>query len=73
MGAMPFGRFIGFSMIGTVSWITSFIGLGYFFGQIPTVKHNFTLVIFGIIGVSFAPIIYHAVKAKLAKNKQAAS
>ncbi len=73
MGAMPFGRFIGFSMIGSLCWIISFVGLGYFFGQIPTVKQNFTLVIFGIIGVSFAPIVYHAVKAKLAKNKQAVS
>ena len=73
MGAMPFGRFISFSMIGSLSWIISFVGLGYFFGQIPTVKQNFTLVIFGIIGVSFAPIVYHAVKAKLAKNKQAVS
>jgi membrane-associated protein len=73
MGAMPFGRFIGFSMIGTLCWIISFVGLGYFFGQIPTVKQNFTLVIFGIIGVSFAPIIYHAVKAKLARSKQTIS
>lgn len=73
MGAMPFARFISFSMIGSLSWIISFVGLGYFFGQIPTVKQNFTLVIFGIIGVSFAPIIYHTVKAKLAKNKQAVS
>lgn len=73
MGAMPFSRFITFSMIGSLSWIISFVGLGYFFGQLPVVKQNFTLVIFGIIGVSFAPIIYHAVKAKLAKNKQAIS
>ena len=42
MGAMPFGRFIGFSMIGSLCWIISFVGLGYFFGQIPTVKQNFT-------------------------------
>lgn len=73
MGAMPFGRFIGFSMIGSLCWIISFVGLGYFFGQIPAVKQNFTLVIFGIIGVSFAPIIYHAVKAKLARSKQTIS
>ncbi len=73
MGAMPFGRFIGFSMIGTISWIISFVGLGYFFGQLPAVKQNFTLVIFAIIGVSFAPIIYHALKAKFNRNKQTVS
>ena len=68
MGAMPFSRFISFSMIGSICWIVSFITLGYFFGQLPVVKHNFTLVIFGIIGVSFAPIVFHALKAKFAKN-----
>ena len=61
-------RFISFSMIGSICWIVSFITLGYFFGQLPVVKHNFTLVIFGIIGVSFAPIVFHALKAKFAKN-----
>ena len=68
MGAMPFARFISFSMIGSICWIVSFVTLGYFFGQLPVVKENFTLVIFGIIGVSFAPIVFHALKAKFAKN-----
>ncbi len=71
MGAMPFSRFILFSMFGTLCWITSFVSLGYFFGQIPSVKHNFTLVIFGIIGISFAPIIFQVIKKHLAKKRQA--
>ncbi|PTQ89415.1 DedA family protein [Agitococcus lubricus] len=64
MGAMPFKRFILFSMFGSACWILSFVTLGYFFGTLPVVKENFTLVIFGIIGISFAPIIFHAIKAK---------
>jgi len=71
MGAMPFARFISFSMIGSICWIVSFVTLGYFFGQLPVVKENFTLVIFGIIGVSFAPIVFHAIKAKLNKETTA--
>jgi len=71
MGAMPFPRFISFSMIGSICWIVSFVTLGYFFGQLPVVKENFTLVIFGIIGVSFAPIVFHAIKAKLNKDTTA--
>lgn len=68
MGAMPFKRFIGFSMLGSVCWILTFVTLGYFFGSQPIVKKNFTLVIFGIIAISFAPIIFQAIKAKLSKN-----
>lgn len=71
MGAMPFKRFISFSMFGSLCWILTFVTLGYFFGSQPIVKENFTLVIFGIIGISFAPIIFQAVKAKLNKNATA--
>ena len=68
MGAMPFKRFISFSMLGSLCWILTFVPLGYFFGSQPIVKENFTLVIFGIIGISFAPIIFQAIRAKLSKN-----
>lgn len=73
MGAMEFKRFITFSMTGSACWIISFVTMGYFFGGLPVVKHNFTLVIFGIIAVSFAPIVFQAVKRHLAKNKTATS
>ena len=71
MGAMPFKRFISFSMFGSLCWILTFVPLGYFFGSQPIVKENFTLVIFGIIGISFAPIIFQAIRAKLNKNATA--
>lgn len=71
MGAMPFKRFISFSMFGSLCWILTFVPLGYFFGSQPIVKENFTLVIFGIIGISFAPIVFQAIKAKLNKNATA--
>lgn len=68
MGAMPFKRFICFSMLGSACWILSFVTLGYFFGTLPVVKKNFTLVIFAIIAISFAPIVFHALKAKFSKT-----
>lgn len=71
MGAMPFKRFISFSMFGSLCWILTFVPLGYFFGSQPIVKENFTLVIFGIIGISFAPIVFQAIKAKVNKNATA--
>lgn len=40
---------------------------GFFFGNMPAVKHNFTLVIFVIIGISVLPMVVEAIKAKKKK------
>ncbi|MEY4588841.1 MAG: hypothetical protein RL497_917 [Pseudomonadota bacterium] len=56
MGNMPFIRFIRFSVLGGFLWVFSFIYAGFYFGNIPAVRKNFTLLILGIIFVSFLPI-----------------
>lgn len=66
MGAMVYRRFVAFSVFGTLCWVGLFVGLGYFFGNLPVVRENFTLVIFAIIGISFMPMVIQAVKSKLA-------
>lgn len=55
VGAMSYGRFLSFNVIGGISWIALFVMAGYFFGSIPVVQHNFTLVIMGIIVISIIP------------------
>ncbi len=55
IGAMSYGRFLLFNIAGGVAWIVLFVSGGYFFGNLPVVKHNFTLVIFAIIFVSVVP------------------
>lgn len=55
IGRMPYGVFLSFSIIGTTCWISVFVFGGYFFGNIPIVKGNFTAVILGIIFVSIMP------------------
>ncbi len=65
---MPFKRFITFSIGGGIIWVTSFCVIGYFFGNLPIVKSNFTLVIFAIIGISIMPMIIGFVKSKFAKS-----
>jgi membrane-associated protein len=67
MGAMNFSKFIYFNVTGGIAWITSFILLGYFFGQIPAIKSNFQYVILGIIVVSVLPIIFEFYKARRAR------
>ena len=45
MGGMTYRRFIGYSIIGSVSWVLLFTLSGFFFGTIPYVKNNFILVV----------------------------
>jgi membrane-associated protein len=55
IGKMTYSRFALFNISGAILWVCSFIIVGYFFGNIPIVKENFTLVIFGIIFISILP------------------
>jgi membrane-associated protein len=57
VGAMTYGKFILYNVIGGTLWVGLFVSLGFFFGNIPAVQKNFTLVILGIIFVSILPPI----------------
>lgn len=69
IGKMSYPRFISFNVIGGLAWVMLFTLAGFFFGNIPAVKHNFTLVIMAIIVLSVLPMVYTAVKAKLSSKK----
>jgi membrane-associated protein len=55
IGKMNYGRFLLFNIVGGIVWVTSFIYLGYYFGNLPIVKQNFSLVILAIIIISILP------------------
>ena len=55
IGQMTYGRFISYNIIGGITWIVLFILGGYFFGNLPMVKRNFTWVIMAIIFISVLP------------------
>jgi membrane-associated protein len=55
VGAMTYPRFIAYNVIGGVAWVAIFTFGGYFFGNLPVVKENFTLVIIAIILISVLP------------------
>lgn len=57
VGAMTYGKFLLYNIIGGTLWVGLFTALGYFFGNIPAVQDNFTLVILGIIFISILPPI----------------
>ncbi|KGK88233.1 hypothetical protein DP73_13125 [Desulfosporosinus sp. HMP52] len=64
LGKMSFLRYTIYNVIGGVSWVLLFMFAGYFFGNIPTVKENFTYVIFAIIFVSLLPTIIPYIRSK---------
>jgi membrane-associated protein len=57
IGMMDYRKFMLFSALGSVAWITSLTVAGYLFGNIPLVKNNLTLIIVGIIVISLLPAI----------------
>jgi membrane-associated protein len=64
IGAMNYAQFILYNVVGGLVWVALFTGAGYFFGNIPAVKHNFTLVIFAIIALSVLPMIFEYLKTR---------
>jgi membrane-associated protein len=66
---MDYKKFISYNVIGGLIWVIGLTMLGYFFGNIPIVKKNFEIVIFGIIFLSILPIIIEFLRYKLAKKK----
>jgi membrane-associated protein len=64
VGAMSYGKFITYNVVGAVLWVGLFVLGGYYFGNIPVVRQNFTLVILAIIALSVMPIAIEALKAR---------
>jgi len=72
VGTMAYGRFISYNLIGGFLWVTLFLFMGNFFGNIPFVKANFELVIIGIILVSVLPMLVEYIKSRSQKKSKAA-
>ncbi len=72
IGKMGYRHFAFYNVTGAILWVTSFGYAGYFFGNMPIVKKNLTLLIFGIIFVSILPGVIEFWRHKRAQNKQAA-
>lgn len=71
VGKMHYETFVFYNILGGIIWVSAFVLAGYFFGNIPAVQHNFTLVVFGIIAVSVLPMIYEYIKNRREKAKKA--
>jgi len=68
VGKMKYGHFLLYNIFGGIIWVSLFLSTGFFFGNIPFIKQNFSLVILAIIFVSLIPAGYEALKTRK-KNK----
>jgi len=66
VGAMTYPRFLMFNIVGGITWVTLLTFVGYFFGNIPVVKRNFTAVIMAIVFISVLPALIEYIRHKRA-------
>ncbi len=70
VGKMRYSHFITYNITGAVLWILAFTLAGYFFGSIPVVQENFSLIIYAIIGISLVAVgsivmnVFRSMKAR---------
>jgi membrane-associated protein len=69
VGHMPFTRYSIYNIVGGVSWILIFLFCGFWFGKVPFIEKNFSLVAIIIILVSILPPVFAIVKNKYTKKK----
>jgi membrane-associated protein len=63
---MTYGRFFTYNVVGGVLWVSVCLFAGYFFGNLPFVKANFSVVILAIIAISVMPAVIEIVRHRLA-------
>ena len=68
IGRMSYGKFLSYNVIGGIAWVALFTFGGYFFGNIPFVKKNFSLVIIAIILISLVPVLLEFLKHREKKG-----
>jgi len=73
IGRMGYARFALWNVAGGIAWVLSFLFAGYFFGNLPTVKRNFHVVILAIIVISLIPVVVEAVRARREAGREEAA
>lgn len=67
IGAMNYRRFLIYNVVGGLAWVALCVFAGYFFGRIPWVEKNFSLVVLAIVIISVLPLAFEVLRARLHK------
>lgn len=69
IGRMRYYKFQFYNIFSSILWNASLIGAGYFFGNLPYIRENFSMLILGIIILSILPTVYKAISIKKGRSK----
>lgn len=64
VGTMSYQRFVLYNVVGAALWVGLLVPAGFYFGNIPVVRENFTIVILAIVAISVTPIAIEAVRGR---------
>ncbi len=73
IGAMSYARFLAYNVAGGLLWVSACVFAGYFFGNLPFVKNNFSLVILAIIVISILPAGVEYLRHRVEARRQASA
>ncbi|RJP62342.1 MAG: DedA family protein [Ignavibacteriales bacterium] len=68
IGSMTYMKFITYNVVGGIAWVLLFVFAGFYFGNLPFVKNNFSFVIIAIIIISVLPGVYEFIRQKYFKK-----
>jgi membrane-associated protein len=70
IGRMTYRIFLLFSVIGAMLWVNLFVLIGYFFGNIPFIRQNFSIVIIALILIPGIPVLIEFIRHIIARGKK---
>jgi membrane-associated protein len=70
IGSMTYGRFLLYNVLGGVLWVAVFVPAGYFFGSVPLVKNNFSLVIMALVLIPGIPTVVEVIRMQLKRRRE---
>jgi membrane-associated protein len=69
IGTMTYWKFLTYNVVGGIAWVAGFTYVGYFFGNIPSVRQHFTLIIVAIVLISVMPIVIEYIRHRRRKAR----
>lgn len=71
IGKMNYSKFVVYNALGALAWVCTFLYAGYFFGNIPSVKSNFHIIIIAVILISLLPVVIGWFKSRKTSSTMA--
>jgi len=69
IGSMTYPRFLFFNIFGGILWVLVFILAGYWFGSLPIIKENFSMVIMALVLIPGIPALVEFIRMQMDRKK----